>query len=137
MKKILIVLFTIMILLLSSCGKFGPKEITCEEIIKAYEDEGYIIEHHLHKEEIIDSDVVCSICIMDPKNPERNVLYIDRYKDEETATSYVKDMKYNVVIWFVSSINGESRWLKSEQYGVIHYHTYYGEITKSLEELMM
>ena len=83
-----------------------------------------------------DSDVVCSICIKDSKNSEDNVLYIDRYKDEETTTSYAKDMKYNVVMWFVSSIYGESRWLKSKQYGVIHYHTYDGRMTKPLEELM-
>lgn len=125
-----------MVLSFSACSKSEPKEITCEEIIKAYEDAGYIVEHHLHKEDMPDSDVICSIRINDSKTSEDNYLYIDRYRDEETASSYAKDMKYNVVIWFVSSIYGESRWLKSEQYGVIHYHTYYSKMTKPLEELM-
>lgn len=136
MKKIFVFLLVSLVFLFSACTKPEFKELTCEEIIKAYEGEGYIIEYHLHKEDMTDSDVVCSICIKDSKNSEDNVLYIDRYKDEETTTSYAKDMKYNVVMWFVSSIYGESRWLKSEQYGVIHYHTYDGKMTKPLEELM-
>lgn len=136
MKKIFVFLLVSFVFLFSACTKPEFKELTCEEIIKAYEDAGYIIEYHLHKEDMTDSDVVCSICIKDSKNSEDNVLYIDRYKDEETTTSYAKDMKYNVVMWFVSSIYGESRWLKSEQYGVIHYHTYDGKMTKPLEELM-
>ena len=136
MKKIFVFLLVLFVFLFSACTKPEFKELTCEEIIKAYEDAGYIIEYHLHKEDMTDSDVVCSICIKDSKNSEDNLLYIDRYKDEETTTSYAKDMKYNVVMWFVSSIYGESRWLKSEQYGVIHYHTYDGRMTKPLEELM-
>ena len=136
MKKILIVLFAVMLFSFSACSKPEFKELTCEEIIKAYEDAGYIVEYHLHKEDMTDSDVVCSISIKDSKNSEYNVLYIDRYKDEKTTTSYARDMKYNVVMWFVSSIYGESRWLKSEQYGVIHYHTYDGRMIKPLEELM-
>lgn len=135
-KKIIIVLFALLLLPLSACNKPEPKEITCEEIIKVYEYSGYIVEHHLHKEEMTDSDVICSICIKDSKNSKDNVLYIDRYKDEETASSYAKDMKYNVIVWFMSSIYGESRWLKSEQYGVIHYHTYDSKMTKPLESLM-
>ena len=111
-KKIIIVLFALLLLTLSACNKSEPKYITCEEIIKVYEDAGYIVEHHLHKEEMTDSDVICSICIKDSKNSKDNVLYIDRYKDEETASSYAKDMKYNVIVLFMSSIYGESRWLK-------------------------
>ena len=133
--KTIIVLFVLLLLPLSACNKPEPKDITCEEIIKAYEDAGYIVEHHLHKEEMTDSDVICSIQIIDTTSKD-NYLYIDRYTDDEIASSYAKDMKYNVIIWFMSSIYGESRWLKSEQYGVIHYHTYDSKMTNPLESLM-
>lgn len=135
MKKIIIILITLLLISVFACSKPEPKEITCEEIIKAYKDLGYIVEYHMHKEDMTDSDIICSIQIKDPKNLKDNYLYIDRYKNEETAASYTKEMKYNVIIWFMASLNGERRWLKSKQYGSIHYHTYDGKMMKPLEGL--
>ena len=135
MKKIIIILITLLLISVFACSKPEPKEITCEEIIKAYKDLGYIVEYHMHKEDMTDSDIICSIQIKDPKNLKDNYLYIDRYKNEETAASYTKEMKYNVSIWFMASLNGERRWLKSKQYGAIHYHTYDGKMMKPLEGL--
>ena len=135
MKKIIIILISLMLISVSACSKPEHKEITCEEILKTYKDYGYIVEYHMHKEDITDSDVICNIQIKDPKNLKDNCLYIDRYKNEETAASYTKEMKYNVIIWFMASLNGERRWLKSKQYGAIHYHTYDEKMMKPLEGL--
>ena len=63
-------------------------------------------------------------------------LYIDRYSDESKSKAAAEDAKYNLVVWFVFAISGESRWHKSEYYGNIHYHTFNDEITKPLEGLM-
>jgi len=136
MKKILLVFIVCLSFLVSACSNSVSKDISCDEIIKVYEDEGYIVEYHIHKEDIIDSDIICNIKIYDPKNSEKNYLYIDRYVDEEKAELAAKDTEYNIVIWFIYSINGENRWLKSKQYGVIHYHSFNKEIMKPLETLM-
>lgn len=137
MKKIISILLLLLLCFsFTACSKSEPKEITCEEIIAAYEDAGYTVKYHNHRDSDTESEVICNIQINDPKNPERNYLYIDRYSDEGKSKAAAEDAKYNLVVWFVFAISGESRWLKSEYYGNIHYHTFNDEITKPLEGLM-
>jgi hypothetical protein len=90
----------------------------------------------MHHDADTDADAVCNILIKDSKNPERDYIYIDRYSDEEGAKSAAEETAYNPVLWFVFGVNGEWRWLKSEHYGDIHYHTYNSKMTKPLEKLM-
>ena len=132
----IVIAVALMLACLISCGKTEPKEISCEDIIKAYDNAGYTVKYHNHSITNTESDIICSIQIDDPSNPPKNYLYIDRYANIESAKMAVKDTSYNPVLWFVFAINGETRWLKSEQYGVIHYHTYSNKITKPLENLM-
>lgn len=137
MKKIISILLLLTLCFsFTACGKTEAKEISCDEIITAYENAGYTVEYHNHRDTDAESDVVCNIRIEDPKNPERNYLYIDRYSDESKSKAAAEDAKYNLVVWFVFAISGESRWLKSEYYGNIHYHSFNDEITKPLEGLM-
>jgi predicted small lipoprotein YifL len=137
MKKIISILLLLLLALsLAACGNQDPKEISCEEIITAYENAGYTVEHHMHHDADTDADAVCNILIKDSKNPERDYIYIDRYSNEEGAKSAAEETAYNPVLWFVFGVNGEWRWLKSEHYGDIHYHTYNSKMTKPLEKLM-
>ena len=125
-----------MVLPLVSCGKAEVREISCEEIVKVYEDAGYTVEHHNHRENDTEADVWCSMLIEDPKNPRRNYLYIDRYVTPEQAAAAAKRTAHNPVIWFVFGIHGEWRWLKSKHYGDMHYHTFDREMMKPLRAMM-
>ena len=137
MKKILSLLLLFSLALsFTACGKSEAKELSCEEIIAAYEDAGYTVTYHNHRQTDTESDVRCNIQIEDPKNPRKNYLYVDRYSTEEKAEAAAEDTSYNPIVWFVFGIHGEWRWLKSEHYGTIHYHSYNNDIMKPLKELM-
>ena len=137
MKKI-IAMFVILLtcIFLTACGNAEPKEISCEDIIEAYENAGYTVKYHDHRYADSDSDIVCNMQIEDPNDPEKNYIYIDRYSDDEKAEMAAEDGKYNIAIWFVFAVSGESRWLTSEHYGNIHYHTFDKKMLKPLEGLI-
>ena len=135
-RTVAIALLLSLFLSFTACGRLEPKEISCEEIISVYQDAGYTVTYHMHRDVATEEGIICSIQIDDPENPERNYLYIDRYSDVEKAETAAKEQKYNIVLWFVFSLNGEARWLKSEHYGDIHYHTFNNKIKKPLEKLM-
>lgn len=137
LKKLLSVLLLFsFVLCLASCEEKEAKSLTCEEIIAAYEDAGYVVEHHMHHETATEEGVVCSILIEDPKNPEKNYIYIDRYAEVEQAKAAAEEGKYNLATWFIFAMGGEGRWLTSESYGVLHYHTFQKRLTKPLKNLM-
>ena len=125
------------VLCLSGCGNSEFREISCDDIIAAYEEAGYTVSYHLHRDTDAETDVICNIQIVDPDNPERNYLYIDRYADEATAQTAAEEGKYNIALWLIASLYGELRWLKSEQYGEIHYHSFSREMINLFEELLM
>ena len=105
MKKIISILLLLSFCFsFTACGKSEPKEISCEEIIVAYEDAGYTVKYHNHSEPNTESDVICHIQIYDPNNPESNYLYIDRYSDAEKAEKAAKEGEYNIAIWVVFAI---------------------------------
>lgn len=120
---------------LVACGKSEGREISCEDIIKAYEEAGYTVAHHIHRDDA-ESDIKCKILIEDPDSPKRNYLYIDRYSTAEGAKEADKGNTYNPAIWIIAALHGEWRWLKSEHYNDIHYSSYNKEIIKPLKQLI-
>ncbi len=137
MKKLLSVLLLFsFVLCLASCEEKETKNLTCEEIIAAYEEAGYRIAYHNHREAPTESGVTCNLLIEDPDNPDKNYLYIDRYADAEQAKTAAEEGEYNLATWFIFAMGGEGRWLTSESYGDLHYHTFQKRLTKPLKNLM-
>ena len=137
MKKIISI-----ILLLSLCFSFTacgnstePKEISCEDIIKAYEDAGYYVAHGEHREET-DSSHLCYIRASVTEEPYGDYIYFITCFTEEQAKETRETDKYNLIIWFYASISGESRWLKTGAYGKIEYSYYNPKLIKPFNELI-
>ena len=137
MKRIVAVIcLCALVLSLASCNQNETREITCEEIVAAYENAGYTVTHQNHRDSDAEGDVWCSMLIEDPENPRQNYLYIDRYSTAEAAASAAKARMHNPVIWFVFGIHGEWRWLKSKHYGDMHYHTFERDMMKPLHSII-
>ena len=88
MKKIISI-----ILLLSFCFSFTacgnstePKEISCEDIIKAYEDAGYYVTHGEHKD-AADSSQLCYIKANLTKEPDSDYIYL-RFANADVKTGW-------------------------------------------------
>lgn len=136
MKKLLSILLLLSFALsLISCGKSEPKEISCEDIIKAYEDAGYSVTHGGHKDEA-DSTQLCYIKASLTVDSDSDYIYFITCFTEEQAEEAHKTDKYNPAKWMYAAAMGETRWLKSGTYGKIEYSYYNSELIKPFEELI-
>ena len=137
MKKIISI-----ILLLSLCFSFTacdnsiePKKISCEDIIKAYEDAGYYVTHGEHKTEA-ESSQLCYIKASLTEDSDSDYIYFIICFTEEQAKEAAKTDKYNLAVWLYATVNGESRWLKTGTYGKIEYSYYNSGLIKPFNELI-
>ena len=142
MKK-LCLYFTLFLFLVSltlflvACSNSASKEISCEEIIAAYNKAGYSVLYHGHEndEGYHDLGMYCCFKIRDPNN-EDNYMYVNRYFNEEDAKSASEKEKYNPILWLFFGIFGEWRWLHTGCYGDLTYSTFNYKMIKPLQELM-
>lgn len=136
MKKIIsIILLLSLVLSFTACGNSEPKEISCEDIIKAYEDAGYYVTHGEHKDEA-DSSQLCYIKANISEDPDSDYIYFITCFTEEQAKEAHETDKYNLAIWLYASVSGESRWLKTGTYGKIEYSYYNPTLIKPFNELI-
>ena len=137
MKKILsIILLLSFALSLTACGNStDPKEITCEDIIKAYEDAGYYVTHGEHKYEA-ESSQLCYIKANLTADYDSDYIYFITCFTEEQAEEAAETDKYNLAVWLYATVSGESRWLKTGTYGKIEYSYYNSKLIKPFNELV-
>ena len=139
MKKIIsIVLLLSLCFSFTACGNSTePKEISCEEIIAAYEDAGYTVLYHGHENDTVYNDLgqYCAFEIRDPDN-EDNYMYVHRYFNEEDAKAAADERQFNPILWLFFGIFGEWRWLHVGCYGDIEYETFDPKMLGPLKGLM-
>ena len=139
MKKIISILLLLSFALsLVACGKSEPKEISCEEIIKAYKDAGYSVLYHGHENDTVYNDlgIYCSFEIREDPDNTANYVYIDRYFTDEQAKAANEEQQFNPILWLFFGVFGEWRWLHTGCYGDIVYSTFAYKMLKPLKELM-
>ncbi len=112
MKKTFSLLLILLCLLPLAACSAEPKEITCEDIIAAYEKEGYEVFHN--EEEGFDYD--CYITV-ESKNGKDDI-YIHRFSTAEEAAKRGEEREYHVLIWQFSVIYGDPMWVYTEVYDV-------------------
>ena len=137
MKKMLsIILLLSFALSLTACGNSAePKEISCEDIIKAYEDAGYFVTHGDHKDEA-ESSQLCYIKANLTEDSDSDYIYFITCFTEEQAEEAAETDKYNLAVWLYATVSGESRWLKTWTYGKIEYSYYNPKLIKPFNELI-
>lgn len=138
MKKLLALCLTATLCLccLVSCNNTAePKEITCEDIIRAYEDAGYYVTHGAHKDESEGSQL-CYIKANLTEDSDSDFIYFITCFTEQQAEEAREIDEYNLFVWFYATISGESRWLKTGTYGKIEYSYYNSDLIKPFNELI-
>ena len=120
-----------------ACTPHRSEEITCEDIIAAYENAGYTMEHHLHEDPVyLEEGICCSLMFQDPEDPDKNYIYIERHNTTNGAYQAAEESEYNLVLWFISLVHGEGRWLRSEQFGTLHSTTFERKMLKPLQSIV-
>ena len=133
-KTVSMVLILVFVLFLISCNKPVAREISCEEIIAAYESAGYYVSHGRHMDES-EGAQLCYIKASISESPDSDYIYFVTCFTEEQAEAVRKTDKYNLIVWLYAAINGEGRWLRTGTYGKIEYSYYNSELIKPFEEL--
>lgn len=121
------------ILSFTACGRSDPKEVTCDEIIEAYEDAGYFVSYHSHTDD--SAEYYCYIIIYENDDSASDLAEITLYNTEEDAKDAADDIKYNIALWMFSAMHGEARWLESGRYGKVVYSSYNKSLLKPIKDL--
>lgn len=137
MKKFicLLLLFSFLFCFVSCQEDVAVKELSCDDIIKAYEEAGYFVTHGNHQNEA-DSSQCCYIKASLTENADSDYIYFITCFTEQQAEECRKIDDYNLAVWFLALLNGESRWLKSGTYGTIEYSYYNSELFEPFEKLI-
>ena len=134
-KTVVTLLLLISIITLSSCDNdniVAEKEITCEDIIKVYEEAGYEI---FHKETTTqDYNWNCYVKCTDPNSDDYIFFYI--FETNEEATSYAEERKGNILIYFFSWIFGDASWLTTKSYNDIEIEFDQNKLYEPFKSLM-
>ena len=142
MKRALLIFLSLLLLLplllsMTSCGGKSATDLSCEEIIAAYEEAGYGVWHNHDDPYYYDLNEACYIKISDPDAPEENYVYITRYFTEEDAEAAYEEGKFNVGLWlFFGYVGGEWRWMHVRRYGDVVVQTFEWDMLEPLRDLM-
>ena len=134
-KTISIFLIISLMLSFTACGRSETVEISCEDIVKVYEDAGYYVVHGEHKSET-ESSQLCYIKASLTEDSDSDYIYFITCFTEEEAEKARKTDKYNLLIWLYAAVSGEARWLKTGTYGKIEYSYYNSRLIKPFRELV-
>ena len=121
-KMFLSVLILISIFVLISCDN-TKKEITCEDVIKVYEEAGYEV---FHKETNPD-DYKYECYVQCSASDSENYIIFHFFETNEKAESYAAERKWNVILFLYSCAMFEPTWLTTKTYNniEIEYHENY------------
>ena len=134
-RTISLLLLLVFAFMLVSCGNTAEvRDISCEEIIAAYEDAGYVVSHGEHNDEASGS-YLCYIKASISEDADSDYIYFNVCFTEEQAKEAYETDKYNIAVWFLAMIMGEGRWLETGTYGKIEYSYYNDELIEPFRNL--
>lgn len=135
MGKLVLILLLISILGLSSCDNDNmvfEKEITCEDIMKVYEEAGYEIFHKETTDQ--DYDWNCYVKCTAPDSDDYIFFYI--FDTNEEAVNYADERDWNILLYLFSGLFCDSAWLKTKSYNNIAIEYDQKELYKPFETLL-
>ena len=134
-KYISILMLFLSVISLASCDSqniTSDKEITCEDIIKVYEEAGYDIFHKETTEQ--DYDWECYVKCIAPDSDDYIFFYI--FDTNEEAVNYADEREWNILLYFFSELFGDSSWLKTKSYNNIAIEYDQNELYVPFESLI-
>ncbi len=132
-KRILILLaiLSLALLGLSSCKSQPLRVPTCEELVAAYEAEGYHTWHHVE-----DGDASgWRCCVKVWGEDENDYAFFHFFDSAEAARAYDGERDYNLLIYAFSVIFGDWSWLHTKTCGNIEYEYVNAELIGPFEAL--
>lgn len=118
-------------LCLTGCVSADRREITCADIVTAYEETGYEVFHADTTTE--DREYGCEVKAENRETGE--YIFFHFFDTEEAAQAYAKDHQWNAVIWLYSAACGDPTWLNVKTYGNLEYEYADSALLRPFREL--
>jgi hypothetical protein len=136
MKKFLAFLLVICGVFFAGCytDRTSNVEITCEELIAAYEEAGYGVFHN-ETDEGEDVEYNCYVRINDPNSDD--YAYFHFFDSHEEALAYFEEAPYATIgVGLFSLIWGQPTWLRNKTYNQITIEYDNAELYKPFQKLL-
>ena len=131
MKKIVLTLMLLIsIIALISCD-YTKKEITCEDVINAYEEVGYNV---FHKEYNYEEGQICYVKCTALDSDD--YIYFNFFENQEFAEKYANERDWNIVLFIYSCSLFEPTWLTAKTYSNIEIEYHQNYLYKPFKSLM-
>lgn len=112
MRRIFLIALTFL-LLLTGCSR--RKDITCQEIVAAYEAAGYSVSTERYDERL----EYGRVGYIQANHPDGGYIYFSIFGTEEEAQAYIKQFYHPVMMGLFSVIYGDPSWPRWEAHGCI------------------
>lgn len=100
--------------LFAGCAAKQSKEVTCQDVIGAYEEAGYEVWHRDYPEK--EYGYACCIEIEDEDGDHISFYFFETVNE---ADAYAKERQWNWALWLYSAAMFQPTWLTTETYGNI------------------
>ncbi len=107
-------LFPCLAFTLVSCNNQPTKDITCDDIVRIYTENGYTVWHAEGTEE---TEYACVVKAY--KTDENNYVYFTCFDNAENAKYFAEKRDMRGLFYIFSAIFGNARWHHAERYGNI------------------
>lgn len=126
-----LLLLALVLPLFSGCKEKEQREISCEEVIAAYEEAGYTVYHREEPEKEFGYT-----CLVSISQEDGDAIYFHFYETNEEAEAYAEERQWNVLVWLFTWIYGDPSWLTTETYRNIEIEYDDKELYKPFKELI-
>ena len=117
---------------LTGCQANEVTQLTCDQIIAAYEKAGYEI---FHKDTAAEEYAwACYVKAEDKESGE--YIFFHFFDSEDAAKAYADTQQWNVVLWLYSLISSQPTWITVKTYGNIEYEYGNSALIGPFQELL-
>ena len=135
MKKTILALILILTLALTACHVPEERHITCDEILAAYE--GFPYKNLYHDDHETNRQDYCQISLEVTRDNKYEYVHFYVFDTFEEAEAYAEERKYNIAVWIIAIMYGESRWLQVGSFGNVAYEYYDTELYEPFATLVI
>ena len=114
MKRVMIAIL-VLTLLFSGCAAQTPRDVTPEEIVKAYQDAGYVVWSDMYDETLDEGE----IGYIQANHPDGDYIYFTIFATEKEAQAYKEEYYHPLAMGLFSAIYGEPSLVRWEVHGNI------------------
>ena len=132
MKKLFLLILALLFMFsLSGCRQYRT-DISCEEIVAAYEAAGYDVSSKLYEETLEHGQ----IGYVQADHPDGDYIYFAIFENEQAAKAYKKEFYHPGMMGLFSAIFGDPSWQRWEVYGCIVVQYDEPEFMKPFKDLL-